>query len=92
MLLSNFHTTGSPECYISETYNYLINKDMKIIPYFINSNQYLPLGTQKDLDTFLGKAGEFSKNNPGTIICDIDAQYFSININLASSIHRIQSY
>tara|TARA_B000000557_G_C20762393_1_gene437897 strand:+ start:50 stop:1150 length:1101 start_codon:yes stop_codon:yes gene_type:complete len=72
MLLSNFHTTGSPECYISETYNYLINKDMKIIPYFINSNQYLPLGTQKDLDTFLGKAGEFSKNNPGTIICDID--------------------
>jgi len=72
-LVEKFHTTGSPECYISETYNYLIKKNKsKILPYFISPNQYTSLGTPKDIDLFLGKISEFYHGNPGTIICDID--------------------
>ena len=72
-LISNFQILGSPECYISETYNFLIqDRSMKILPFFINPNQYISLGTKEDIDIFLGKAGEFSKDSRGTIICDID--------------------
>lgn len=71
-LLSTFRTSGLPECYISETYNYLIREDKKILPFFISPNSYIPLGTPEDVSIYLGKLKEFYTDKPKTIICDLD--------------------
>jgi len=69
-LMNNFRITGSPECYISETFNYLNNKT--ILPYHIANNLYVPLGTPGDLSKYIGKISEFNTNKPKTLFLDID--------------------
>jgi len=71
-LLDQFRSNGLPECYISETYNFLIEKNKKISPYFISKNSYIPLGTPEDISIFIGKIKEFYTDKPKTIFCDID--------------------
>lgn len=71
-LLDNFRITGLPECYISETYNYLIQQDKCIAPFFISKNSYIPLGTPEDVSIYLGKLKEFYTEKPKTIFCDLD--------------------
>lgn len=71
-LLKNFRLSGLPECYISETYNYLIKKGKKIVPFFIPKNNYIPLGTPEDVSIYLGKIKEFYTEKPKTIFCDLD--------------------
>ena len=71
-LLQEFTESGRPECYISETYNYLINEGMFIKAYHIDSNQYISLGTPYDLSIYEGKIKEFHIDKPSTILCDID--------------------
>lgn len=71
-LMSDFVELGRPECYISESYNYLINEGLTILPYKIENNQYISLGTPYDLSIYSGKVKEFHTEKPKTIICDID--------------------
>lgn len=71
-LLEDFAKAGRPECYISESYNYLIKQGLFIRPYHIEENQYISLGTPYDLGIYRGKLKEFYTDKPKTIICDID--------------------
>jgi len=72
MLLEDFREEGRPECYISETYNYLIHTGANIKNYHISANEYIPLGTPYDLKIYEGKVKEFHTEKPKTIFCDID--------------------
>lgn len=71
-LLNNFKNEKKPECYISETYNYLIECGKKIKNYLLPNEQYIPLGTPYDLNIYNGKIKEFYTDKPKTIFCDID--------------------
>jgi dTDP-glucose pyrophosphorylase len=71
-LLEQFRSNGLPECYISESYNFLIEQNKKISPYFISKNSYIPLGTPEDISIFIGKIKEFYTDKAKTIFCDID--------------------
>jgi len=71
-LLSKFKLDNKKECYISETYNYLIDEGFKIKNYHIGDNEYIPLGTPYDLKIYEAKIKEFYTKKPKTIFCDID--------------------
>lgn len=69
-LMDRFRVNGSPECYISETFNHLDNQ--KILPYHIANHLYVPLGTPEDVSKYIGKIKEFSTDKPKTLFLDID--------------------
>jgi dTDP-glucose pyrophosphorylase len=71
-LLKEFDINGRPECYISETYNFLIKNGKKIKIYEIKNNEYISLGTPYDLSVYESKIKEFYSEKPKTIFCDID--------------------
>ena len=71
-LLELFSKNNRPECYISETYNFLINNWKKIKAYDINPSEYIPLGTPYDLSIYKGMTKEYFTEKPKTIFCDID--------------------
>jgi dTDP-glucose pyrophosphorylase len=71
-LVDKFHLSGKPECYVSETYNYLISQGKTILPFHISNNKFIPLGTPEDVNRYLGKLQEFTHNKPKTIFCDVD--------------------
>lgn len=63
--------TSNKEPYISETYNYLtLNKN--IVPYFIDNNSFMPLGTSEDIESYIRIKKEYNYDKPKTIFCDID--------------------
>jgi hypothetical protein len=70
MLMDNFRINGQPECYVSETYNYL--NDAKILPYHVADHVYVPLGTPEDVSRYIGKVKEFKTAKPKTLFIDID--------------------
>lgn len=70
-LIKDYLDKGIKECYIAETYNYLVN-DKNIVPYFIDSNSFSPLGTPEDVEIFISKQKEYYTDKPKTIFCDID--------------------
>ena len=69
-LMDKFRENGSPECYISETFNYLNNQT--ILPYHIANHLFVPLGTPEDVSKYIGKIKEFSTDKPKTLFLDID--------------------
>ena len=69
-LMEHFHDHGSPECYISETYNYIQHADIK--PYYIANHHYVPLGTPEDVKKFIGTTNEYMSDKPSTLFIDID--------------------
>lgn len=71
-LLKEYKNFGLKECYVSNTYNYLINDGKNIIPYKIDNNMFIPLGTPEDVEIYLAKIKEFYTEKPKTIFCDID--------------------
>ena len=71
-LMSNFKDKGISEPYVSETYNYLINKGKSVIPFFVGPNDYICLGTPEEVTKYLNKIKEYDPNKPKTIFCDID--------------------
>jgi NDP-sugar pyrophosphorylase family protein len=71
-LKQEFITSGRPECYVSETYNYLIQEGAHIAPYHVAPHVYVPLGTPEDVATYVGTQNEFYAQKPKTIFCDID--------------------
>ncbi len=71
-LKKEFIQSGRPECYVSETYNYLIQAGAHIAPYHVASHVYVPLGTPEDVTTYVGAQNEFYSDKPKTIFCDID--------------------
>lgn len=85
-LLNQFKINGSPECYISETYNYLIKQNNKIYPYFIGKNSYISLGTPEDISIYLGKVKEYYIEKPKTIFCDIDGTILKHSHNFSEII------
>lgn len=72
LLVDTFHVSGQPECYVSETYNYLIAQGRTILPYHISNNKFVPLGTPQDVARYLGQIKEYHTHKPMTIFCDID--------------------
>ena len=87
-LLRHFRISGLPECYISETYNYLIERQKKILPFFISKNAYIPLGTPEDVSIYVGKLKEFYTDKPKSIFCDIDGTVIK-HCHKFSDLHRI---
>lgn len=75
-LVEKFHVSGRPECYVSETYNYLLEQGKTILPYHISNNKFIPLGTPEDVNKYLGKIKEFYTSKPKTIFCDLDGTVF----------------
>jgi dTDP-glucose pyrophosphorylase len=71
-LMTSFHVSGRPECYVSETYNFLIEQGATIQPYHVTDNMFIPLGTPNDVNRYLGKIKEFYTKKPKTLFCDID--------------------
>lgn len=70
-LIKDYLDKGVKECYVSETYNYLVN-DKNIVPYFIDTNSFSPIGTSEDIEVFIAKQKEYYTEKPKTIFCDID--------------------
>lgn len=61
------------ESYVSLTYNYLINDGKSIIPYFIKPNQYVSLGTPRDIEIYESKVMEYyNQEKSKTFFIDID--------------------
>jgi len=52
LAIKEYEDLGYPECYISITYNYLINSGKNIHAYFIEDNEYIPLGTPEDVRSY----------------------------------------
>lgn len=71
-LLTEYKTIGLKECYISNTYNYLIESGMYIMPFYMKKNSFIPLGTPEDVSVYQAKVKEFYTEKPKTIFCDID--------------------
>lgn len=71
-LILRYNELKSPECYISESYNFLLNEGKKIKIYEISNNEYVSLGTPYDLSIYQSKIKEFYTEKPKTIFCDID--------------------
>jgi dTDP-glucose pyrophosphorylase len=71
-LLTEYKTIGLKECYISNTYNYLIEDGMYIMPFYMKKNSFIPLGTPEDVNIYEAKVKEFYTEKPKTIFCDID--------------------
>jgi len=69
-LIDKFREEGKPECYVSETFNYL--KNAKILPYHVADHIYVPLGTPEDVARYVGKVKEFKTAKPKTLFIDID--------------------
>ncbi len=69
-LMEKFRLNGRPECYISETFNYMYKPD--ILPYHISANEYIPLGTPEDVAKYIGKVKEFKTPKLKTLLIDID--------------------
>lgn len=68
-LIEHFRINGQPECYISETFNYL---GRGILPYHIADHVYVPLGTPEDVAKYVGRVKEFKTKKPKTLFIDID--------------------
>ena len=60
------------ESYVSLTYNYLIGDGKVIISHSIPANQYIPLGTPRDLEIYQSKIDEYYAEKPKTIFLDLD--------------------
>lgn len=60
------------ESYVSTTYQYLINKNKTIIPFYAPENSFISLGTPEDLEIYVAKIKEYYTDKPKTIFCDID--------------------
>ena len=71
-LFSTFKSLGKKECYISESYNFLLSDKKKIKIYPIHNNEFIALGTPYDLSIYQAKIKEFYSEKPRTIFCDID--------------------
>jgi dTDP-glucose pyrophosphorylase len=71
-LLTEYKTLGLKECYISNTYNYLINDKYFIMPFYMKTNSFISLGTPEDISIYKAKIKEFYTEKPKTIFCDID--------------------
>lgn len=77
-LMDSFRSNGRPECYISETFNYLSPANLKL-PYHIADHVYIPLGTPEDVATFVGRSKEYHTDKPRTLFVDIDGTIFRHN-------------
>jgi NDP-sugar pyrophosphorylase family protein len=78
-LTGEFQISGRPECYISETYNFMIASGKNIAPYWVSPNVYVPLGTPEDVNLYIGKIKEYYQPKPKTIFCDIDGTLLKHN-------------
>jgi dTDP-glucose pyrophosphorylase len=70
--IKRYTQPSSAECYISETYNILIEQGLRIKAIHTSASSYTPLGTPKDVARYLGKLREFYQEKPKTIFCDLD--------------------
>jgi NDP-sugar pyrophosphorylase family protein len=64
--------SNNTESYISTTYQYLIDNNKSIVPFYAPQNSYISLGTPEDLDIYIAKIKEYYTEKPKTIFCDID--------------------
>ena len=50
--LNDYKNQGYPECYVSITYNYLIKDGAKITGYYLLNDEYISLGTPKEVEDY----------------------------------------
>ena len=65
-MINNNNRTKN-EYYVAPTYNFLIQKGLKITNYHIDNSVFHPVGTPEDLKAYIGKQNEFNINKPKTI-------------------------
>lgn len=70
--IARYTEPSGAECYISETYNILIDQGLRIKAVHTSASSFTPLGTPKDVASYLGKLREFYQEKPKTIFCDLD--------------------
>ena len=70
ILIDTFRQNGKKECFISETFNYLKNKN--ILPFHIPNHNFIPLGTPEDVYKYIGMEQEFNHPKAKTLFIDID--------------------
>jgi hypothetical protein len=51
-LILDFKQNNILETYISETYNYLIENQHDILPFYIKNEEFICLGTPEDIDIY----------------------------------------
>lgn len=54
-LINDYEDQGYPECYVSVTYNYLIQNNKKILAYHVEEADYESLGTPRDVERYLSE-------------------------------------
>lgn len=77
-LMKDFKRKQRPECYISETYNYMLQDTDKVVQYQLGPNRYWSLGTPEDVKKFVGMRKEFGNQSqkPKTLFIDLDGTIF----------------
>ena len=85
-LIDNFRADHKTECFISETFNYM--KDKNILPYHVGNNVFVPLGTPEDVSKYVGKVKEFTNDKPKSIFIDIDGTLFKHMHTISDVYHK----
>jgi len=71
-LIKDLEGSGK-ESYISLTYNYMIGDGKTVSTYSVEPNQYVPLGTPRDIEIYESKLTEYyNSEKPKTLFIDID--------------------
>jgi len=70
-LLVEYKEKNLKECYIAETYAYLLEQK-EILGYHLKNNEFHILGTPEDIDIYNAKIKEYYTEKPKTIFCDVD--------------------
>jgi len=71
-----FSTTKTPETYVSETYNYLLEDGKKIKAIDVCPGKYWSTGTPEDLAHFRGMISEYFTTKNNTYFIDLDGTVF----------------
>jgi dTDP-glucose pyrophosphorylase len=71
-LLKDNKINNKQDCYISETYNYLIKKKKDIYIHQVPDNSHVFLGTLADVLQYEGKIREYNAPKPKTLFIDLD--------------------
>lgn len=71
-LLKDNKRNNKQDCYISETYNYLIKKKKDIYIHQVPDNSHVFLGTLADVLQYEGKIREYNNPKPKTLFIDLD--------------------
>lgn len=71
-LIAGMETMGRKECYVSESYNDMIERGKTVTAFQVGKNEYIPLGTPYDVALYEAKVREYQTEKPKTLFVDLD--------------------